>query len=631
MKQILANTDLKVGKLLARLTKAVDDKEYVGFDTEVSGPLLRGRNFVNISYAALLGISIAFEDEECYYVPVRHKGNNAKFVDLENVCQLLRTLAGERRLWAHNAKFDHQVMIREGYPMVGMLDSMVAAWLVTGQNKGIGLKDLALRLLGRQSPPYDPSISHKTGAEVLDYACHDALNALQVGTFYHAQFGNKIAEAWFHSECDFAFILAEMKLQGISLDFLALNRIEIAGYHELNRIQTEWGRLAGEISITSSHQLQQLFEEGIWREHSRTATGSYCTSKAAMEHQLVHGRGDGSILASLRLDYQSINKIVSTYTSALVDEATQWADKKLHPDLFQFGTVTGRLSSASPNIQNQPAHGEWAKKIKECFVPDPGMEFTSADYSQVELRYFADYCGGNLKQAFVDGKDLHDVTAEALGVDRQVGKTVNFGFLLYGGGPRKLAGLLGVEEAEAREAIERLHEVYPEVLSFRSRVIETVTARGPIPWCKTRAGRVRHIPELDPVGWEQRSPEAYAEMHAHLGKKYGITDDRRIKSAIRSRGERLVVNYLVQGGSRDLLLLGMLDYHAAINEHSYIYPSYSIITTVHDEVLTQHPYGEGDIARELLKQCLEGAGPKLGLTVPLLAEPKTGGSWAEVK
>jgi len=621
MKLILANTQNKIDKLRKRL----DESEgFIGFDTEVVAPLLRGRDFIDITRSSLLGLSIAFEDEEAYYVPVRHKGSNASFMHLHSICQRLQTHAKTGRVWAHNAKFDHQVMIREGYPMVGMLDSMVAAWLVLGRNTGIGLKGLALSLVGRQSPEYDPSIAHKTGAETLEYACHDALNTLQLGNYFRERMDDK-RWVWFLEECDFTLILAKTKLQGIRIDRDALRHIREEGDQELTLLGAQWDLACPFTSITSSTQLQELFEDGTWHEYARTSSGKYSTSKEAMRYNVDHGTERGRRLAQLRLDYQEVAKVVSTYTDALIEESLQWADKRLHPDLHHFGTVTGRLSSSHPNIQNQPAHGEWAKKIKQCFIPDPGMEFTSADYSQVELRYFANYTGGNLLQAFVDDKDLHQVTADILGVDRQLGKTINFGFLLYGGGPRKLGALLDVSPGEAEGLLARLQEGYPEIEAWRTRVIDSVSARGPVPWCKTLAGRRREIPELDPAGWERRDPEAYWRSVHALRKKYGRLSDRRAADAIRSRGKRLCVNYLVQGGSRDLLVIGM-------NRYAEDPPGgFSIVTTVHDEVLTQHPIGQGQIARDYLKYCLESAGDVLGLRVPIVAEPKTGSDWYSVK
>jgi DNA polymerase I-like protein with 3'-5' exonuclease and polymerase domains len=194
-----------------------------------------------------------------------------------------------------------------------------------------------------------------------------------------------------------------------------------------------------------------------------------------------------------------------------------------------------------------------------------------------------------------------------------------------------MARLLGVSEDEARVKIAMLHEGFPEIEEFRRKVIDTVANRSPTPFCRTRAGRLRYIPELCPEQWARDDPEAYDQAVRVLRSKYGWMSDGRAANGIRRRGERLVVNYLVQGGARDLLILGMNELRRRINKVSYIYPSYSIVTTVHDEVLIQHPHNTGEEARELLKRCLEEAGPKLGLKVPIVAEPKTGRNWAEVK
>ncbi|HUW96994.1 MAG TPA: DNA polymerase [Anaerolineae bacterium] len=624
LKVVLVNTALKVETLCRKMDKY---EGWIGFDTEVTGPLLRGRDFVNISYSSLLGLSLAFEDGKAYYIPFRHKGNNASFMDLHEICTRLQT---RTKLWAHNAKFDHQVMIRAGYPLHNLLDSMIAAWLVTGKNKGIGLKDLALEVLGRKSPEYDPSISHKTGDAVKVYAGHDALNTLQLGLHYWHQMSES-DRAWLHEECKFTRLLAEMKLAGMNLDKGQLRGLRYQATKELDGVHKRWKALAPEVSITSSKQLQQLFEEGIWVPHGVTAGGQFSTSGSAMEWNVKNARGDGKELAKLRLEYQETSKVVTTYTDGLIEEALQWADKKLHPDLFHFGTVTGRLASANPNIQNQPAHGVWAQRVRACFIPDPGMEFTSADYSQVELRYFAEYCGGSILQAFMEGADLHQRTADAMGISRDLAKMVNFGFLLYGGGPDKLAGELGCSKKEAEEKIAALHAEYPEVEKFRQHVIEVVTGRGPLPWCKTRAGRIRHIPELNQDYMRAHYPEEYkvlankyrAKCRAN-GKKATPTG---LEWSIRSRGERLVVNYLVQGGSRDLLVLGMNQYQM----HPDKTLDMTLVTTVHDEVLTQNQIGDGEQARQVLKESLESAGPLLGLKVPIIAEPKTGSNWSEIK
>jgi DNA polymerase-1 len=521
-------------------------------------------------------------------------------------------------------------MTMAGYPLTGLLCSMIAAWLVFGRNKGIGLKALAKELLARNSPEYDPGIAHQSGDQVKQYAGHDALNTLQLGRLLREDLIVREHMSWFLEECDFTHALADMKLAGMRLDKGKLRGLRDRAVEEQNRIVGDWNKVAGDVSITSSKQLQRLFEDGTWTPHGKTSGGALSTAGAAMKWNALNATSpSGPALAQLRLDHQEVSKIVTTYTDGLIEEALQWQDKKLHPDLFHFGTVTGRLASANPNIQNQPAHGTWAKSVRECFVPDPGMEFTSADYSQVELRYFAEYCGGGILQSFVDGVDLHQKTADAMGIDRAQAKTVNFGFLLYGGGPDKLATELGCSKKEAEEKIEALQAEYPEVERWRQHVITVVTGRGPVPWCRTMAGRLRYIPELNQAYMKGHHPVEYQQLYNKYRAKARSNGKTPSETgwewSLRSRGQRLVVNYLVQGGARDLLVLGMNKYRATAP------PGYTIVTTVHDEVLTQHMIGCGEHARMLLKDALESAGPALGLKVPIVAEPKTGSNWSEVK
>ena len=621
----LVNTPLKVSQLLKKLNGYTG---WLGFDTEVSGPQLRGRDFVNISHSVLLGLSLAFNDGKCFYVPVRHRGNNVSFKELKAIHEAIKC----KPLWAHNAKFDHQPMIQAGLPLLFLYDSMIAAWLVTGENWGLGLKAQASLVLNRKSPPFDPAIASKTGEEAKLYACHDALNTLELGLHYWERLDLK-QQQWLMQECRFTRTLAEMKLQGFALDYGKLRGIEHQAQKEQQGLQQEWNKLAGGISITSAKQLQGLFEDGTWKPKGLTKGGAFSTAGTCMEYNVKQAQTPaGKQLAQLRLDYQEVAKIVSTYSEGLLEEAAQWADGKLHPDLFHFGTVTGRLASANPNIQNMPAHGDWAKRVRECFVPDEGMVFTSADYSQVELRYFADYCGGALLDVLMKGEDPHAKTAKAMGCTRDQGKTINFGFLLYGGAPAKLANdVLKCSEAEAKERIEALHAEYPSVEPWRQNVIDVVTARGPMPWARTLAGRIRYFPELDPEQLKATRPEDYAA----LTKKYNGNckmrgkqpTDKGLWYSIRSSGQRRLVNYLIQGGSRDLLVIGMNSYNA----HPDKTDDMKIITTVHDEVLTQHHPINTDLATKVLKESLEGAGEVLGLKVPIIAEPKTGYTWAEVK
>ncbi len=623
----LTNTPGRVETLLKRL-RSHDGN--IGYDTEFVGATLRGADFVNMSNAALVGVSVSFGKYN-HYIPVRHKGNNISFTDLDRVMEELARAAEEHRVWAHNAKIDHMATALDGYRLPGLLCSMIAAWLVTGRNKGIDLKGLAEELFDRKVPRYDPMLYAKTGDDVKFYAGWDSRNALDIGEHYGLKLADLGMTDWLIEESTFTHTLADMKMQGMRIDYDKLHALAQEAGAEQARILEEWNKLAPEIKITSSKQLQELFVEGIWVPKGMTKGGAFSTKGKVMEYNTRNAKGDGKRLAQLRLDYQEVAKIVSTYSDELVEEARQWRDGKLHPDLWHFGTRTGRLSSSNPNIQNQPARGQYAKLVREAFVPDPGYVFVSADYSQVELRYFAEYCGGTLLDAFLNGGDLHQRTADAMGITRDKGKTVNFGFLLYGGAPEKLAkDVLGCSEAEAKDKIAALHAEYPEVEQWRQRIIQQADDSSPtVPFVRTLAGRIRYIPELNPEYMRAKFPEEYAKVakkYYDRCKIYGRKPKPNGEPySVRSSGERLVVNYLIQGGARDLLVLGMNYFRHNMR------PDYQIVTTVHDEVMVQCPDPEADACAALLKEALESAGPALGLKVPILAEPKIGYTWAEVK
>lgn len=624
----LVNTPARVETLLKRL-RSHDGN--IGFDTEFIGGSLRGADFANITHSSLLGISLAFSKKYNYYIPIRHKGSNISFTNLDRIMEVLAEAAAEYRVWAHNAKVDHQALALDGYKLEGLQCTMIAAWLVTGRNKGIDLKGLAAELWDRNVPKFDPTMHSKTGDQVKFYAGWDARNCLDLAEHFQPLIEERGLSDWLVEESTFTHTLADMKLQGMRIDYDKLHNLARVAGDEQQRILEEWEKLAPGVKISSAKQLQAFFEDGTWVPQGATKGGAFSTGGKVMEWNVKNAKSKGSRLAQLRLDYQEVAKIVSTYSDELVEEARQWRDGKLHPDLWHFGTRTGRLSSSNPNIQNQPARGQYAKLVREAYLPEEGNCFVSADYSQVELRYFAEYCGGTLLEAFLNGGDLHQRTADAMRTTRDKGKTINFGFLLYGGAPEKLAkDVLGCSVSDAKERIAALHAEYPEVEEWRQKIIRQADdSSSTVPFVYTKAGRIRYIPELNPEYMRAKMPEEYAQVakkYYERCKIYGRTPKPNGEIySVRSSGERLVVNYLIQGGARDLLVLGMNYFR------HHMRPDYQIVTTVHDEVMVQCPDPESAACSALLKESLESAGPALGLTVPILAEPKIGYNWSEVK
>ena len=639
MKQRLVTTDARFDMLRRHLDKAHE----VGLDTEAVGPARRYSQartdpFLNMGYAAIQGISLGFDDETCYYLPLRHRGPNAKWQWAEVV---LEHLADDKTVWAHNVKFDAGLLEKEGFNIgkVRFLDSMLAAWLHFSRSEGISLKKLALELLDRESPEWSGSLVDKTAEEVKNYVCHDALNTLQVGQYLWERLTEKQRLALRDLETPFAVELARMERDGIGLDINKLDdTMGVLATANMQEALAKWDALVRpeedpmtgdvvQLSWSSSKDLQEFFIDGGLEPQGTTKTGAYKTGKDVLKWNIKNGRPEQAKLAQLILDLRQASKVKGTYLDGFYEELRQWPDRRLHPELLQMGTRTGRLSSSNPNIQNQLSHGEYAPLLKQCYVADSGWLFVSADYAQIELRLFAELAGGSLLQAFLDGADLHQRTANTLGLGRDDGKKFNFAFLIYGGGPKKAAREFGWDLDESQDRLAAVAAEYPEAEAFRRRVIATVEQRSPVPFVQTKTGRRRLVPELQPLAWQRRDPQAYAKKAKYLAGKYGIDINatNRIMGAIRNSGERIAVNTIIQGSAADLAKVAMVDFAAGTSRSTK-----RLVTMVHDEILCTAKEEAAEDCAMTLQTCMEQAGPKLGYKVPIVAEPAIGKSWFDV-
>lgn len=630
MKPRVVTTEARLQMLLTDIEVSGDRS--IGLDTEAVGPARRyskanPKPFLNMGYAAIQGISLAFENEHCYYLPLRHRGPNADWAWAEEVLGLLR----DKKVWAHNVKFDVGLLEKEGFCVEGIhwYDSMLAAWLAFCKTSGIGLKVLAQELLQRESPEWRGSLVDKTAAEVLEYVCHDALNTLQIGELlWGKHLTEKQQRALVNLETPMAIELSRMERDGMRLDIDKLEKTMGSKAEAAQKTaQDQWDKLFPERLWSSIKDLQELFEEGSLAEQGTTKTGAYKTDVGVMEWNIAHGTPAQAEIAELILTLREVSKVKGTYVDGLREELRQWSDRRLRPELNQMGTRTGRFSSANPNIQNQLSHGEYAPLLKQCYVADPGWLFVSADYAQIELRLFAELAGGTLLQAYLDGADLHQRTADSIGGTRDQGKTFNFGFLIYGGGPNKAAREFGWDLQTAKEALEGAAREYPEAGAFRNKVISIVEQREPVPFVQTKTGRRRLVPELQPLAWQRSDPEAYRKKAKHLSGKYGIdpNNTRRVNGAIRNSGERIAVNTIVQGSAADLAKVAMVDFAWHTDRRVA-----KLVTMVHDEILCTAHQDHAETISMKLKECMEGAGPKLGYKVPIIAEPAIGKNWGEV-
>jgi DNA polymerase-1 len=357
-------------------------------------------------------------------------------------------------------------------------------------------------------------------------------------------------------------------------------------------------RLAGqEFNVNSPKQLASVLFDKLGLKPGRKTKTGYSTdedtlTQLAMQHELP----------AQILNYRSISKLKSTYVDAL-PELVNPETHRLHTSLNQTVAATGRLSSTEPNLQNIPIKGEHGFRIREAFVSSKGHTLLCADYSQIEPRILAHLAGDEkLKKVFERGEDIHTATAveifklspENITKEmRRVAKTVVFG-IVYGISPFGLAQNIGVSQADAKKYIDMYFDRYAGVKTFIDRTIEEAKEKG---YTTTITGRRRPIPELQSSDPTQRS-----------------------------YGERQAVNSPIQGSAADVIKVAMIEVlrklHAGL-------PSTKMILQVHDELIFEVPEKDLVRARHLVKDEMEGVGPRLGLSVPLKVELGTGHNWRE--
>jgi DNA polymerase-1 len=194
----------------------------------------------------------------------------------------------------------------------------------------------------------------------------------------------------------------------------------------------------------------------------KTKTG-YSTDSNVLE---ILSKED--IVPEMILRYRTLTKLKSTYVDAL-PEYINPDTERVHTNLVQTGTATGRLSSKDPNLQNIPIKTEEGRRIRDAFISAPDTLLLSADYSQIELVLLAHLSGDEaLKKAFISGNDVHTETGalifakppeEVTKDERRIAKTINFG-VMYGMSAFRLSRELGIPRSRADEFIKAYFEKY---------------------------------------------------------------------------------------------------------------------------------------------------------------------------
>ena len=392
-------------------------------------------------------------------------------------------------------------------------------------------------------------------------------------------------------------VLAHLEINGFLVDDNQLKEFADKLGEKIDALTNEIYMLAGEeFNINSPKQLGViLFEKLELKPVKKTKTG-YATNADVLEKLR-----DKHPIVNFIMEYRQLAKLKSTYCDglrAVVNPNTH----RIHSVFTQTVTVTGRLSSTEPNLQNIPTRTELGREIRKMFVAKDGYVLVDADYSQIELRVLAHIANDEtMINAFRNNEDIHAVTAsQVLGIpledvtkeQRSSAKAVNFG-IVYGIGEFSLAQDLHISVKEAKAYIESYLEKYHGVRNYMESIKEQAKKDG---YVKTMLNRIRYIPEL-------KSPN------------YNI----------RQFGERVALNTPIQGTAADIIKLAMVRVdNRLINEGL----KSKLILQVHDELIVEAHKDEVDKVKQILSEEMQNA---MKLNVPLKVDMSTGHSWYDAK
>lgn len=480
-------------------------------------------------------------------------------------------------------------------------DTAIAAYLVDPAKNEYTIEKLASEYFGTViEKPEVKQLSLLDDVET-DRSEYLAKCAVALGVL-NERIGDKIKEngqekLYQEVELPLVTVLAHLEINGFLVDDHQLKEFADKLGEKIDALINEIYMLAGEeFNINSPKQLGViLFEKLELKPVKKTKTG-YATNADVLEKLR-----DKHPIVNFIMEYRQLAKLKSTYCDglrAVVNPNTH----RIHSVFTQTVTVTGRLSSTEPNLQNIPTRTELGREIRKMFVAKEGYVLVDADYSQIELRVLAHIANDEtMINAFRNNEDIHAVTAsQVLGIpledvtkeQRSSAKAVNFG-IVYGIGEFSLAQDLHISVKEAKAYIESYLEKYHGVRNYMESIKEQAKKDG---YVKTMLNRIRYIPEL-------KSPN------------YNI----------RQFGERVALNTPIQGTAADIIKLAMVRVdNRLINEGL----KSKLILQVHDELIVEAHKDEVDKVKQILSEEMQSA---MELNVPLKVDMSTGHSWYDAK
>ena len=408
---------------------------------------------------------------------------------------------------------------------------------------------------------------------------------------------NNLHYLYYDIELKLASILANMEKEGILVDKDYLDNLESEIKEKLKTLEEKIYAISEEeFNISSPKQLGViLFEKLNIPYPKKNKNSNYSTDKEVLDKIRLFNP-----IVSLVEEYRMLSKLNSNYVVGLKEQIM--SDNKVHTIYNQCLTRTGRLSSKDPNLQNIPNHDEYGRLIRKCFVSQEGYTFLSSDYSQIELRLFAELSNvESLKEAFINSEDIHSFTASKIfnkdikdvtKEERSRAKAVNFG-IIYGISSFGLANDLGINVNDAKDFIDRYMEKFDGIKDYMKKEVDDAKEKG---YVTTIMNRKRYIDEIKASNY-----------------------------MIRMQGERMALNTPIQGSGSDILKKAMIDIDSEFKEKNI---KSKMLLQIHDELIFEVKEEEKEIVKEIVKEKMENA---FKLSVPLVVDINMGKDLYEAK
>ena len=594
---VLSEDDLKAW------TKKLDKCKVFAIDTETSS--------LDTMTADLIGISLACNEGEGCYIPIKHSYEEMpKQISLTQIQKILGSAItrNQKKLVGQNLKFDLPMLNRHGIKVDEFLgDTMLMSYVLNSTGTRHGLDRMALYYLNYEPMKYEEvagSASKQINFAQVEipaatfYAAEDADITLRLFNLLNGMLEDqpKLIDLLQSIEYPMLQSLIRVETNGAKIDAQMLSDYSDELAIKIEELSKAAFKMAGEeFNMDSPKQLVEiLYNKLDLPVLKKTPKGQPSTNEDTLQRL-----AEEYDLPKIIIEYRGLAKLKSTYTDSLIN-IQHPVTKRIHTSYQQAVTSTGRLSSTEPNLQNIPIKTSEGRKIREAFIAEKGNVLISADYSQIELRIMAHLSGDkNLTHAFNNNIDVHSATAseifnisleEVTPEHRRSAKAINFG-LIYGMSAFGLTRQLGIPRHEAQAYLDTYFERYTGVRKYMDTTKELAKKNL---FVETILGRKLHVT--------------------------AINDSNGLR---RQAAERAAINAPLQGSAADIIKKAMIDVDQWIGKNN---SDIKMIMQVHDELIFEVKKGFADEALKNIINLMEGS---VKLDIPLIVDANTGANWNE--